>query len=142
MGHRGKEMVKFLVKSTGFRGQKKRQEDEPRAKGLLYPLPFRLRRKLSVFAEFDVATDEISAIVLNEKELDRMMTDSQSIVLMAMQHLSSRLRNMTEDYLGACRMLKRMSDAEGKGPGLTEDQMREIDNYISISMMNSYVLLL
>lgn len=103
--------------------------------GLIENLP----RSATIVADSNV----VVTIVIREKDLNRLMTESPVMALLSMQHLSSRLRNMTEDYLGACRTLKRMAEAEQKdAPGLTDAQLREIETYITVSMMNSYYMLL
>ena len=67
--------------------------------------------------------------VITEADLDDLCRKAPSMVLMALQHLSSRLRKLTDDYVQACKTVEQMVDAEEHGRELAEEYMKSIEYY-------------
>ncbi len=62
-----------------------------------------------------VALDEETRLdAIGEEDLEDMFKTSPSTVLLMMQHLSSRIRTLTSDYLDLCRRISEMTE-EGEG---------------------------
>lgn len=72
--------------------------------GLLEKLP---RSATAVSLSNDTEVD-----VISEKDLDRLIEKCPSRSFMLLQHLSGRLRGLTEDYMKACRTLAEVLEAE------------------------------
>ena len=67
--------------------------------------------------------------VITEADLEGLCKKAPSMVLMALQHLSSRLRTLTVDYVHACQTVEKMVDAEEHGRELAEEYMKSIEYY-------------
>jgi CRP-like cAMP-binding protein len=67
--------------------------------------------------------------VITEADLEGLCKKAPSMVLMALQHLSSRLRTLTVDYVQACQTVEKMVDAEEHGRELAEEYMKSIEYY-------------
>ena len=88
------------------------------------------------------ASDVVLADQITEDDLESLTKTSPLMTLLLLQHLSSRLRNLTGDYLGACRTVQEMAEAEEEGRGLSREQLEKIEMYSQISLMNSYTQLI
>lgn len=62
--------------------------------------------------ELEVITPEVFGEYIREKP---------GKVVMMMEHMSRRLRSLTQEYDGACRTLTRLSDARQKGEAIDEE---------------------
>ena len=85
--------------------------------------------KLPRSAAAVAASGETVLKVITEADLNDLCKKAPSMVLMALQHLSSRLRRLTEDYVQACRTVEQMVDAEENGRELAEEYMKSIEYY-------------
>ena len=67
--------------------------------------------------------------IITEADLDELCGKAPAMVLMALQHLSSRLRTLTIDYVQACQTVGKMVEAEEHGRELAEEYMKSIEYY-------------
>ncbi|MBQ9458662.1 MAG: cyclic nucleotide-binding domain-containing protein [Oscillospiraceae bacterium] len=84
--------------------------------------------------------DDTFVELIYEKDLDTIFDKSPKMALMVLQHLSNRLRNLTSDYLKACRTL---ADAEreldARKPALTKEMLARAQ-YLNQLMLAPEVL--
>ena len=74
-----------------------------------------------------------------EEGLDRMFEEKPSLILLSLQHISSRLRKLTRDYMKACQTVARMIEDEKGNEPLTEEDEEMIRYYISMARaQNNY----
>ena len=73
--------------------------------------------------------DETALKIITEPDLEQLCSRAPAMVLMAMQHLSSRLRALTNDYVKACQTVEKMVEAEEHGRALAEEYMKSIEYY-------------
>ena len=74
-----------------------------------------------------------------EEGLDRMFEEKPSLILLSLQHISSRLRKLTRDYMKACQTVARMIEDEKGNEPLTEEDEEMIRYYISMAQaQNNY----
>jgi len=112
----GKETEKLLVelKSEQFFGEM----------GMIDNLP---RSATAVSLENNTKIQRIAAA-----DFPKYMQEKPAKVIMIMQHLSSRLRKLTEDYMEACRAVSEAENTENAGDKkawLKEDLKRFLDDY-------------
>ncbi len=98
--------------------------------GLIEKMP---RSATAVVLENDTAL-----VRLTEDGLDQMFAEKPSFILLAMQHLSSRLRKLTKEYAKACQMVSKMNDEEnGKGQ-LTMNDEDAIKYYVGLAQERTH----
>jgi CRP-like cAMP-binding protein len=98
--------------------------------GLIEKLP---RSATAVVLENDTAL-----VRLTEEGLDQMFAERPAIILLAMQHLSSRLRRLTKEYTKACQMVSKMNNEEnGKGE-LTMNDEDAIKYYVGLAQAKTH----
>lgn len=73
--------------------------------------------------------DETTLKIITEPDLEQLCSRAPAMVLMALQHLSSRLRALTNDYVKACQTVEKMVEAEEHGRALAEEYMKSIEYY-------------
>ncbi len=93
--------------------------------GLIEKLP---RSATAVVLENDTVLTRLS-----EGNLDQMFEEKPSFILLAMQHISSRLRKLTKDYVKACGTVSRMNDEEKGGGELSDEDEAMINYYIALA---------
>ena len=82
--------------------------------GLIEKMP---RSATAVVVEDDTVLRKIT-----EDELETLIKTSPALVLRCMEHLSTRLRRLTKDYLEACEMVAKMDKAEKNNKDLSGDE--------------------
>ena len=82
--------------------------------GLIEKMP---RSATAVVVEDDTVLRKIT-----EDELETLIKTSPALVLRCMEHLSTRLRRLTKDYLDACEMVAKMDKAEKNNRDLSGDE--------------------
>ena len=97
--------------------------------GLIEKLP---RSATAVVMNSDTVLTRIT-----EEGLDRMFEERPGIVLLALQHISSRLRALTKDYVKACRIVTRMIEEEKDEKAFTEDEEALIQYYTAMAQMQN-----
>ncbi len=75
-----------------------------------------------------VLDDETTLEVITPSDLKGLFTQNPPKVEMILEHVSYRLRKLTKEYMSACKILYRVSDAEDKG-GIGDDIKSEIKGY-------------
>ena len=93
--------------------------------GLIEKLP---RSATAVVLENDTVLTR-----LTEKDLDRMAAERPAFILLALQHISSRLRRLTKDYIKACATIARMNEEEQEGNVLSEEEEELINYYTALA---------
>lgn len=93
--------------------------------GLIEKLP---RSATAVVLENDTVLTR-----LTEEDLDRMAVERPAFILLALQHISSRLRRLTKDYIKACATIARMNEEEQEGNVLSEEEEELINYYIALA---------
>ncbi len=93
--------------------------------GLIEKLP---RSATAVVLENDTVLTR-----LTEEGLDQMFEEKPAFILLALQHISSRLRKLTKDYAKACAVVSKMNDEENGGGGLSEDDEAMVQYYIALA---------
>lgn len=93
--------------------------------GLIEKLP---RSATAVVLENDTVVTRLS-----EENLDQMFEEKPSFILLAMQHISSRLRKLTKDYVKACGTISKMNDEEKGGGELSPEDEAMINYYIALA---------
>ena len=73
--------------------------------------------------------DDTTLKIITEPDLEQLCNRAPAMVLMALQHLSSRLRALTNDYVSACQTVEKMVEAEEHGRELAEEYMKSIEYY-------------
>lgn len=92
-----------------------------------------LIEKLPRSATAVVLKNDTSLTRLTEEGLDQMFKEKPAFVLLALQHISSRLRKLTKDYAKACGTLARMHDEEQGGEALSPEEEDMINYYIALA---------
>ena len=90
--------------------------------------------KLPRTAAAVIRDDHTKLRVIKEDELDKLFEESPVLILLCLQHLSSRLRALTREYLLGCETLAHMKEAEDKGATLSEQDMKRTDRYSDTSI--------
>lgn len=81
-----------------------------------------------------VALDKDTIITrITEDGLEQLLEERPAMVIMMLQHLSSRLRALTKDYVKACRTLSDLHDAEQNQRDLTEEELARISYYTALA---------
>lgn len=62
-----------------------------------------------------VALSEVHLRIITPETFGKFFNEKPAKVLAIMQHMSSRLRGVTQDYLDACRLLTEIDDARSEG---------------------------
>ena len=98
--------------------------------GLIEKLP---RSATAVILENDTVLTR-----LTEEGLDRMFEERPTFVLLAMQHISSRLRRLTKEYGKACKMVAKMHDQENGRGELTMNDEDAIRYYAGLAQSRTH----
>ena len=98
--------------------------------GLIEKLP---RSATAVILENDTVLTR-----LTEEGLDRMFEERPTFVLLAMQHISSRLRRLTKEYGKACKMVAKMHDEENGRGELTMNDEDAIRYYVGLAQSRTH----
>ncbi len=72
------------------------------------------------------------------EDLEKLFNDKPAKVLMILQHVSSRLRNLTTDYLTACKTASEIVEAEEKGEKLSSESEERMKLFCAISVYGRY----
>ena len=80
-----------------------------------------------------VLEDDTVLTRLTEEGLDRMFEERPAFILLAMQHISSRLRRLTKEYGKACRTVAKMHDEENGRGELTMNDEDGIRYYVALA---------
>ncbi len=75
-----------------------------------------------------VMSDNTSIEVIYEKDLNELFRENPVKIEMILAHLSHRLRRLTKEYMTACKLVYRVSDAEANGT-VSEELKKEAENY-------------
>ncbi len=77
-----------------------------------------------------VAADDTIVEVITASDLKNLFEQNPPKVEMILEHLSFRLRKLTKEYMSACQMMYRVSEAGYKGNELGEDVKSDIKSYV------------
>lgn len=97
--------------------------------GLIEKLP---RSATAVVMEDDTVLTRIT-----EEGLDEMFAERPTIILRTLQHISSRLRALTKDYVKACRTVAQMVEEEKGKQALSEEDEAMIQYYIALAQVQN-----
>ena len=97
-----------------------------------------LIEKLPRSATAVVLEDDTVLTRLTEDGLDRMFEERPTFILLAMQHISSRLRRLTKEYGKACRTVAKMNDEENGRGELTMKDEDAIRYYVALAQSRSH----
>lgn len=98
--------------------------------GLIEKMP---RSATAVILENDTVL-----VRLTEDGLGQMFAEKPALILLALQHLSSRLRHLTKEYVKACQTISKMNDEEnGKGE-LTMKDEDAIRYYVGLAQSKTH----
>ncbi len=75
-----------------------------------------------------VLDDETTLEVITPADLKELFKQNPPKVEMILEHVSYRLRKLTKEYMTACSILFRVSDAENKG-GMSDDLKNEVKSF-------------
>ncbi len=75
-----------------------------------------------------VLDDDTTLEIITASDLKGLFTQNPPKVEMILDHISYRLRKLTKEYMAACNILSRVSDAEEKG-GIGDDLKKEVKDY-------------
>ena len=92
-----------------------------------------LIEKLPRSATAVAAENHTILIRVTEKNLDVLFDVEPELILMMLQHLSSRLRTLTRDYIKACRTISEMEEAEEENRELTPEEKAHMNYYIALA---------
>jgi CRP-like cAMP-binding protein len=93
--------------------------------GLIEKLP---RSATAVVLENDTVLTR-----LTEDGLDQMFEEKPAFILLTLQHISSRLRSLTRDYVKACETIAKMHEEEKGGDALSPEDEDMINYYIALA---------
>lgn len=93
-----------------------------------------LIEKLERSATAVVLDEDTRLRAVTEEDLEKFFRESPSVTMLALRHLSSRLRALTGDYLKACRTVSRMKEAEEEGLALTPEEQEAAERYMEEAM--------
>ena len=85
-------------------------------------------------ADAVIMKDDTKLTLITQDDMEMLFQVAPELVIGCMQHLSSRLRGLTGDYLEACRILARMKEEEEALAPLSEEDIAEAKRYINIAM--------
>lgn len=66
--------------------------------------------------------------IITSNDLKELFSQNPPKVEMILEHISYRLRRLTREYMSACKMLSRISDADGN---MSDDMKKEVNDYIA-----------
>ena len=75
-----------------------------------------------------VLEDDTTLEIITAADLKELFSKNPPKVEMILEHVSYRLRKLTKEYLSACSILSRVSDAEEKG-GVSDDLKNEVKGF-------------
>ncbi len=75
-----------------------------------------------------VLEDDTTLEIITAEDLKELFTKNPPKVEMILEHVSYRLRKLTKEYMSACSILSRVSDAEAKGD-IGDDLKNEVKGY-------------
>ncbi len=75
--------------------------------------------------------DETTIETIQPTDLYDLFEQNPPKVRMILSHLSSRLRKLTKDYLKACSLVYRVTDAEAKNETISPELKKETDEYLA-----------
>jgi len=87
--------------------------------------------KMSRSATAVVMENDTVLTRITEDGLENLFKEDPSFILLVMQHLSSRLRSLTRDYIKACRTISRMDGEEKGGKPMSDEDQAMINYYIA-----------
>ena len=73
--------------------------------------------------------DDTMVEIITEKDLDGLFEKNPAKVEMILGHLSHRLRALTGEYMSACAILAKVSDAADSGQSVSADVKSDLDAY-------------
>ena len=81
-----------------------------------------------------VSSDNHTVLIgISEKNLNVLFDKEPDVILMTLQHLSSRLRSLTKDYVQACRTVSEMETAEEEERELTAEEKARMNYYVALA---------
>ena len=95
--------------------------------GLIEKLP---RSATAVALENGTILTDITA-----ENLDLIFEKSPEFIMRSLQHISSRLRQLTRDYVKACRTVSRMDDEEHGRIELSDEELQNIQYYMNLAQI-------
>lgn len=85
-----------------------------------------------------VLENDTVLIRLTEDGLDQMFAEKPSFILLAMQHLTGRLRHLTKEYAKACQTVAKMNAQETGKSELTMTDEEAIKRYVSLAQSRTH----
>ena len=77
-----------------------------------------------------VALGDVLACMITEQEFGEYFKENPDAVLMIMQNMSKRIRELTQDYLDACRAVAESVDFEKTGKEKSSWLLEKVDKFI------------
>lgn len=75
-----------------------------------------------------VTSDEATLEIISPSDLKELFTQNPPKVEMILEHVSYRLRKLTKEYMSACKILSRVTEAEENG-SVSDELRNEVKSY-------------
>ena len=83
-----------------------------------------------------IAAEETVAVLIDNRDFGAYFQDRPSEVLNIFSHLSSRMRDLTRDYMEACRTIEEYLEAEKKNEPKSQNLIDRMKKFVKVSRKN------
>ena len=80
-----------------------------------------------------IAAEETIAVKIDNREFGAYFKDKPAEVLVVISHMSSRIRDLTHDYMEACRTIEEYLEAEEKNQPKSQNLIDRMKKFVKVS---------